>query len=124
MRSGQGLIAAIQVIVIADLMVSLDNVLAIVGISQGNWLLVLLGILVSIPCILWGSRMIARMLHKYPILLFAGVAVLSWTGASMIVEDRVVAALIQPLGIPGGAFHAVSMLATATAAIVSRRVPA
>ena len=124
LRSGQGLIAAIQVIVIADLMVSLDNVLAIVGISQGNWLLVLLGILVSIPCILWGSRMIARMLHKYPILLFAGVAVLSWTGASMIVEDRVVAALIQPLGIPGGAFHAVSMLATASAAIVSRRVPA
>ena len=125
LRSGRlGLIAAIQVIVIADLMVSLDNVLAIVGISQGNWLLVLLGILVSIPCILWGSRMIARLLRKYPVLLFAGVAVLSWTGASMIVEDRVIAALIQPIGIPGGAFHAVSMLATAVAAIVSRRVPA
>ena len=124
MRSGHGLIAAIQVIVIADLMVSLDNVLAIVGISQGNWFLLLLGILVSIPCILWGSRMIARLLHKYPILLFAGVAVLSWTGASMVVEDRVIAGLIDPLGIPEGAFHVVSMLATAGAAILSRRVPA
>jgi YjbE family integral membrane protein len=124
MRSGHGLIAAIQVIVIADLMVSLDNVLAIVGISQGNWFLLLLGILVSIPCILWGSRMIARLLHKYPILLFAGVAVLSWTGASMVVEDRVIAGLIDPLGIPEGAIHVVSMLSTAAAAILSRRVPA
>ncbi|MGB8956767.1 MAG: YjbE family putative metal transport protein [Tumebacillaceae bacterium] len=124
MRNGLGLIAAIQVIVIADLMVSLDNVLAIVGISQGNWFLLLLGILVSIPCILWGSRLIARLLHKYPILLFAGVAVLSWTGASMIVEDRVIAGLIQPLGIPEGAFHVVSMLATAAAALMARRVPA
>jgi YjbE family integral membrane protein len=123
LRSGKGLIAAIQVIVIADLMVSLDNVLAIVGISQGNWFLLLLGILVSIPCILWGSRLIAGLLHKYPILLFGGVAVLSWTGASMIVEDRVVIGLIQPLGIPEGAFHVVSMLATAGAALVGRRLP-
>ena len=122
MRSGRGLLAAIQVIVVADLMVSLDNVLAIVGISEGNWMLLMLGILVSIPCILWGSRLISKLLHKYPIVLFAGVAVLTWTGASMVVEDRVVANFLEPLGIPEGAFHAVSMLATAAAAIVSRRV--
>jgi len=121
-RSGQGLLAAIQVIVIADVMVSIDNVLAIVGIAKGVWWLLLLGILISIPCILWGSKLIARLLVRYPLLHFAGVAVLSWTGASLIIEDPVVAAFLLPLGIPAFAFHIVSVLATAAAALAARRV--
>jgi YjbE family integral membrane protein len=124
LRRGKGLISAIQVIVIADFMVSLDNVLAIVGIADGNWFLLMLGILVSIPCILWGSRLIGKLLHRYPIVLFAGVAVLSWTGSSMIVEDRVVATYLEPLQVPEGAIHLVSVMATAAAAMVSKRFAA
>lgn len=120
-RHGNGLWSVIQIIVIADLMVSVDNVLAIVAIADGNWLLLLMGILVSIPCIMWGSHTIAKLLHKYPLLLFAGVAVLSWTGASMILEERMVAAWVEPLGIPIGAFHVVSVVATAVAAMVTKR---
>jgi YjbE family integral membrane protein len=121
LSKGKGLISAIQVIVLADLMVSLDNVLAIVGIADGNWLLLALGILVSIPCILWGSRLITRVLHRYPVLMFAGVAVLSWTGASMILEEQVVSAWVAPLQIPNGAFHVVSVIATTAASLVSKR---
>ena len=121
-RQGNGLFAAIQIIVIADLMVSIDNVLAVVGIAGGNFWLVLLGITVSIPCILWGSHAISRLLHRYPALMFIGVAVLSWTGASMIVEEHMVAAWIAPLAIPEGAFHAVSVVATAAAAMISKRL--
>lgn len=121
LRKGRGLAGAIQIIVIADLMVSVDNVLAIVGISDGNWLLLGLGILVSIPCILWGSKLISNLLHRYPVLMFAGVAVLAWTGSTMILEDRAVAGLVEPLGIPDGAFHVVSVAATTAASFVSKR---
>lgn len=122
MRKGKGLIAAIQVIILADFMVSLDNVLAIVGIADGDWFLLSIGILVSIPCILWGSRLIGRLLHRYPIVLFAGVAVLSWTGSSMIVEEQFVAAMLAPLQVPEGAFHVVSVVATGAASFVSKRM--
>lgn len=122
MRGSTGLFAAIQVIVIADLMVSLDNVMAIIGIAKDNWFLLALGIAVSVPCILWGSKLIGNLLHRFPILLFAGVAVLTWTGASMILEEQFVAAWIQPFGIPNGVFHAVSVVATAAAALVAKRL--
>lgn len=122
LRRGKGLINAIQVIVLADLMVSVDNVIAIVGISDGNWLLLGLGILVSIPCILWGSQLIAHLLKKYPVLLFGGVAVLAWTGASMIMEERVVATMVEPLSIPHGVFNVASVVATGVAFLISKRV--
>ncbi|HEU4963680.1 MAG TPA: TerC family protein [Bacilli bacterium] len=121
LRQGKGLVAAIQVIVLADLMVSVDNVLAIVGISDGNWLLLALGILVSIPCILWGSKLISHLLHRYPVLMFAGVAVLAWTGSTMILEEQVIASFVEPLGIPNGAFHVISVAATTAASFVSKR---
>ncbi|MGZ4112838.1 MAG: YjbE family putative metal transport protein [Tumebacillaceae bacterium] len=122
MRRGKGLVNAIQVIVLADLMVSVDNVIAIVGISDGNWLLLALGILVSIPCILWGSQLIGHLLKRYPILLFAGVAVLAWTGASMILEERVVAAWVEPLALPNGVFNVISILATGVAFLFTKKV--
>ncbi|ARU59913.1 hypothetical protein CBW65_01700 [Tumebacillus avium] len=121
MRGSRGIWKAVQVIVIADLMVSVDNVLAVVAIAKGNWWLVALGILVSIPCILWGSRLIAHLLHKYPILLFLGIAVLSWTGAAMILEEKVVALFITPLAIPNAAFYAVAVAATGAAWLTKKR---
>ncbi|TCP58313.1 YjbE family integral membrane protein [Tumebacillus sp. BK434] len=121
MRSSRGIWKAVQMIVIADLMVSIDNVLAVVAIADGNWWLVALGILVSIPCILWGSRLISHLLHKYPILLFLGIAVLSWTGAAMILEEKAVALYLTPLAIPNGAFYGVTMAATGMAWLTKKR---
>lgn len=120
-RQGRGLMSVVQIIVLADLMVSVDNVLAIVAIADGNWLLLLMGILVSIPCILWGSRAISKLLHRFPFLLYAGVAVLAWTGATMILDEPMVAAFVQPLGIPNGAFHVISVVATTAAAVFAKR---
>jgi YjbE family integral membrane protein len=121
MRRGKGLLAAVQVIVLADFVVSLDNVLAIVGISGGNWLLLGFGIAVSVPCVLWGSQLISGLIRRYPALLFAGVAILAWTGSQMILQERLIADWVAPLGIPQGAFHAVSVLATGAASLVSKK---
>ncbi|KEO84605.1 YjbE family putative metal transport protein [Tumebacillus flagellatus] len=125
MRRGGGLMQAVYVIVMADLVVSVDNVLAIVGISKGNMMLLLFGILVSIPCILWGSGMIVRLLTRFPWLMFAGVAVLTWTGCSMILEENLVAAWVEPLSLPTYSFHIVSVIATSAAGFwASKRVAA
>ncbi|WP_227874411.1 YjbE family putative metal transport protein [Tumebacillus algifaecis] len=121
MRSVQGLWNVVQLIVIADLMVSVDNVLAVVAIADGNWILVSLGVLVSIPCILWGSWIIAHLLYKYPVLLFLGIAVLSWTAASMILAEKMIEQYLTPLAIPTGAFHAVVLAATGAAWLTKKR---
>lgn len=120
-RGGGGLMQAVYVIVIADFVVSIDNVLAVVGISKGNLPLLLFGILVSIPCILWGSGLIVRLLHRYPWVMYAGVAVLTWTGCSMILEERVVASWVEPLALPAFTFHVIAILATTVAGMWTSR---
>jgi YjbE family integral membrane protein len=121
-RGSRGVLKAVQLIVIADLMVSVDNVLAVVAIAHGNWVLIALGTLVSIPCILWGSRLISHLLYKYPILFFLCVAILTWTGASMILEEQIVHRWVAPLAIPHTAFCAVAVAATGAAWLTKKRL--
>ncbi|PWK13380.1 TerC family protein [Tumebacillus permanentifrigoris] len=121
MRRGGGLMQAVYVIVIADFVVSIDNVLAVVGISKGNMLLLMFGIAVSIPCILWGSGLIVRLLSRYAWVMYAGVAVLTWTGCSMILEENFVSALVTPWALPAYGFHVIAVLATSAAGMWSNR---
>ncbi|KOR88402.1 TerC family protein [Paenibacillus solani] len=79
--------AAIQTILIADFVMSLDNVLAIAGLANGDLALIVIGILLSIPIVVWGSGMIARLLHKYPLLLYIGAGVLAYTAGEMLIQD-------------------------------------
>lgn len=79
--------AAIQTILIADFVMSLDNVLAIAGLANGDLALIVIGILLSIPIVVWGSGMISRLLHKYPLLLFIGAGVLAYTAGEMLIQD-------------------------------------
>lgn len=81
---------AIKTIIIADAIMGVDNVLAIAGASHGNMLLVVLGLLVSVPIVIWGSKWIAVWMVKYPILIYAGAAILAWTAGSMVVSDKVI----------------------------------
>jgi len=79
--------AAIQTILIADFVMSLDNVLAIAGLANGDLALIVIGILLSIPIVVWGSGMISRLLHKYPLLLYIGAGVLAYTAGEMLIQD-------------------------------------
>jgi YjbE family integral membrane protein len=78
---------AMRTIVIADAVMGLDNVLAVAGAAHGSILLVVLGLLISIPIVVWGSTLILRWIERFPSLLYIGGAVLAWTSAAMIVDE-------------------------------------
>lgn len=79
--------AAIRTIVIADAVMGLDNVLAVAGAANGSIVLVVAGLLISIPIVVWGSTIVLKLLERYPNLIFAGGAILAWTAAKMLVSE-------------------------------------
>lgn len=87
MRKVSSLAAAIRTIVVADFVMSLDNVLAIAAVAQGEPVLILLGIVLSIPMIVWGSQLLSRMLRKFPSLVYIGGGLLGYASGEMLVHD-------------------------------------
>ncbi|OZM56350.1 hypothetical protein CIB95_13125 [Lottiidibacillus patelloidae] len=90
MKAEQSLWAAIKTIIIADTVMGLDNVLAVAGAAHGNFLLVILGLLISIPIVIWGSTLILKWIEKYPSIIYIGSGVLAWTASKMIVDEPLV----------------------------------
>ncbi|WP_226530473.1 TerC family protein [Metabacillus niabensis] len=86
-RSHPSLWKAIKTIVVADLLMGFDNVLAVAGAAQGHMLLVALGLFISIPIIIWGSKIILVLLTKYPFLIYIGGGLLALTSGKMIIEE-------------------------------------
>ena len=74
---------------------SLDNVLAIAAVSEGNLSLLLIGIGMSIPIIIWGSQLLIHLLHRYAFVLYVGAAVLAYTAGDMLVSDPKIIAMLQ-----------------------------
>ena len=87
--------SAVRTIILADFVMSLDNVLAIAALAHGNILVIVLGIGLSIPLIIWGSQVIMMLLNKYPILVFLGAGVLGYTAGEMLVSDEKVTTLFE-----------------------------
>lgn len=87
-KSGDSTREAIRTIVFADLLMGIDNVLAVAGAAHGSALLVIMGLLISIPIIAWGSTIILRFIEKYPVIVYVGAAVIAWTAGDMIVSDK------------------------------------
>lgn len=79
---------AVKVIIIADISMSLDNVLAIAGAANGNVLLIIFGILLNVPIIFFGSQFVANLMKKHPIVIYVGGAILAHTSFNMILEDN------------------------------------
>ncbi|MCY7487005.1 TerC family protein [Paenibacillus alvei] len=80
--------AAVRIILLADVVMSLDNVLAIAAVAKGNMAFVAIGIALSIPIIVWGSGFISTWLQKLPLLLYAGAGILGYTAGEMIASDE------------------------------------
>ncbi len=89
-RHGVNLIDAIRIIVLADVAMSLDNVLAVAGASHGDVGLLLFGLALSMPIVMFGSNLVATLIGRFRWLLQVGAAVLVWTAGGMILEDHVV----------------------------------
>jgi len=89
------LIGAIRTIVIADAVMGVDNVLAIGGAAHGSILLIVLGLAISVPIIVWGSQLVIRLVDRFPSVVLLGGAVLAWTGYSMIVREPLLGAWFE-----------------------------
>lgn len=81
---------AMKTIVVADAVMGLDNVLAVAGAAHGSFLLVVIGLLISIPIVIWGSQIILKYVERYPGIIYIGGAVLAWTAVKMITSEPLV----------------------------------
>ena len=78
---------AMKTIIVADALMGLDNVLAVAGAAHGSFLLVVLGLLISIPIVIWGSQLILKWVERYPSIVYIGAGVLAWTSAKMMLGE-------------------------------------
>lgn len=79
---------AVRTIVIADAAMGLDNVIAVAGASQQHMVLVVLGLLISVPIVMWGSTLFIKIMDKFPWIAYVGAAVLAYTAANMITTEH------------------------------------
>ena len=86
---------AVQTIAIADLVMSLDNVVAIAAAAKGNWSLILIGLATSMPLIIFGATLVMWLLTKMPLLVWAGAALLGWIAGELIVSDPGIIAMFK-----------------------------
>ena len=88
------LVGALKTIIVADVIMSLDNILAIAGVSHGDISLLLFGLIVSMPLILFGSGLIANIMNRMPWLGLFGAGILAWTAGTMVLHDEIVGQLL------------------------------
>jgi len=89
-RSSSHLLTAIRIIVTADLVMSLDNVIAVAGAARGNLLLLILSLVISIPLIVFGATLLMGLMKRFPIIITLGAGLLGWVAGEMAVSDSAV----------------------------------
>ena len=104
-ESWDNLWGAVRTVAIADIVMSLDNVLAIAAAARGNTWLIIFGLAVSIPLIVAGATLIMALLTRFPILVWAGAALLGWIAGELMVEDPVSRPYFDALGAAYGYSH-------------------
>jgi YjbE family integral membrane protein len=102
---------AIWYVVFADLTMSTDNILAIAGASHGSDELIVFGLALSIPFVVFSSNLLAKLMDRYPIVIYVGAAILGNVGGDMIMRDPFVVNLVHPTKLAGYAVNAVLIAA-------------
>ena len=88
-----GLMAAVRTILIADLVMSLDNVIAVAAAAKGSNLLLIIGLAISIPLVIFGSTLMIKLMERFPIIVVLGAALIGWVGGETIVSDNALKAV-------------------------------
>lgn len=105
---------AVRTILMADLVMSLDNVLAVAAAAQGNLPLLVIGLAISVPLIVFGSTLLLKVMERFPIIIMAGAALLGWLAGEMMAGDPALARWLGPLpesaGIIAGLLGAVAVV--------------
>lgn len=88
--------SAVWLILVADLTMSIDNVLAVGGASRGNQWLIVFGLMLSIPLVVFTSNLLSKLMDRFPVIVYVGAGVLGWVGGGMIATDRLLRDWIAP----------------------------
>ena len=86
-KENGGLLAAVRTILIADVVMSLDNVIAVAAAAKGSTVLLMLGLAISIPLVVFGSTLMIKLMERFPIIVMLGAALIGWVGGETIVSD-------------------------------------
>lgn len=113
--------AAIRTILIADLVMSLDNVIAVAAAAKGSTVLLVLGLAISIPLVIFGSTLMIKLMERFPIIIVLGAALIGWVGGETIVSDNV---LKDVLAANGWLHYAAAALGAAFVVLVGKALQA
>ncbi len=83
------MMAAVRTILIADLVMSLDNVIAVAAAAEGSMVLLVLGLAISIPLVIFGSTLMIKLMERFPVIVTLGAALIGWVGGETIAKDHV-----------------------------------
>ncbi len=86
-KENGGLLAAVRTILIADIVMSLDNVIAVAAAAKGSMVLLILGLAISIPLVIFGSTLMIKLMERFPIIVMLGAALIGWVGGETIASD-------------------------------------
>jgi len=105
---------AMKTIIVADALMGVDNVLGVAGAANGDFTLVVIGLLISIPIVVLGSKLVLQLVEKWPVIINLGAAVLAFTAAQMVINEK----LLDPIFDGGETINLISRGATYAVAIV------
>ena len=94
-QASGGLMAAVRTILLADLVMSLDNVIAVAAAAKGDMVLLVLGLLISIPLVIFGSTLMIKLMERFPIIVILGAALIGWVAGETILGDRALEAVVE-----------------------------
>jgi YjbE family integral membrane protein len=113
-------LAAMKTIIIADALMGIDNVLGVAGAAHGEFALVVIGLLISVPIVVFGSAFVLRLLQRFPVIIQLGAAVLAFTSAKMVVGEPLLQGVFDHVALRWGAYAAAVTGVLATAAWARR----
>jgi predicted tellurium resistance membrane protein TerC len=90
--AADSLLAAIRTILVADVVMSLDNVIAVAAAAGGSWLLLVIGLAISIPLVVFGATLLVKVMERYPFVITVGAALIGFVAGEMAWEDQAIAA--------------------------------
>ncbi|KGG86940.1 MULTISPECIES: TerC family protein [Comamonas] len=91
----QGMMAAVRTILLADLVMSLDNVIAVAAAAGGDMLLLILGLAISIPLVIFGSTLMIKLMERFPVIVTLGAALIGWVAGETITSDHMLEGFVR-----------------------------
>ena len=116
------LAGAIKTIIVADFVMSLDNVIAVAAAAKDSWLLIIFGLLVSIPIIVWCSQLVLKLMERFPIVITLGGALLGYIAGDLMVRDLVIVDWVKSVGAWIIDYHVAGIVGAIVVVVVGKMI--